>query len=178
MSRELHIFNLRMLREQYEAEHVDEIVETIDVAIWALQTQETLKKERDAALAMAQPEKMQLSREDATFDYISRQAAIDAARKAIWNYHGELFKEINSREDIDDVIWKIINPVIPSAIGRCADAINALPSAQPEVQQDGTLSITVDTDISQIRRVLVSQAGTQYGNMYYADAELWRGEEP
>lgn len=54
MSRELHIFNLRLLRDQYEAEHVDEIVETIDVAIWALQTQEQLMKERDAA--MAQPE--------------------------------------------------------------------------------------------------------------------------
>lgn len=53
MNRELHVFNLRMLRDQYEAEHVDEIVETLDVAIWALQTQEQLKKERDAALKLA-----------------------------------------------------------------------------------------------------------------------------
>lgn len=51
MSRELHIFNLRMLRDQYEAEHFDEIVETIDVALWAIETQEQLKKERDAAIA-------------------------------------------------------------------------------------------------------------------------------
>ena len=51
MSRELHIFNLRMLRDQYEAENVDEIVETIDVALWAIETQEQLKKERDAAIA-------------------------------------------------------------------------------------------------------------------------------
>ena len=54
MNRALHVFNLRMLREQYESEHVDEIVETIDVALWAIETQEQLKKERDAALAALQ----------------------------------------------------------------------------------------------------------------------------
>lgn len=66
-------------------------------------------------------------------DLIDRQAAIEVARKAIWNYHGELFQEINSREDRYNVIWKIINPAIPSVIVRCVDAIKALPSAQPEI---------------------------------------------
>lgn len=46
-------------------------------------------------------------------------------------------------------------------------AIQAL-QTQTEVFLDGTLSITV-ADISQIRRVLVSQSDTQYGTLYYAD---------
>ena len=47
-------------------------------------------------------------------------------------------------------------------------AIQAL-QTQTEVFLDGTLSITVGTDISQIRRVLVSQSDSQYGTLYYAD---------
>ena len=48
-------------------------------------------------------------------------------------------------------------------------AIQAL-QTQTEVFVDGTLSITVE-DISQIRRVLVSQSDTQYGTLFYADGK-------
>lgn len=83
-------------------------------------------------------------------DLIDRQAAIDAIRKDMYA----------------DKDW--MSACICDGI---ENVLNELPSAKPEVQSDGTLSITVDSDISQIRRVLVSQEGTQYGNMYYADAE-------
>lgn len=93
MNRDLYIHKLRQMRELCKADHLDTETEALDVAIWAIETQEQLQKERDAALAMAKME---------TF-------------------------------------------------------------------VDGTLSITVDTDISQIRRVLVSQSDTQYGMLFYVD---------
>lgn len=83
---------------------------------------------------------------------ISLQAAIDAVKELCEHYTPT--KSVK-HPHMDFVIEELLN----------------LPSAQPEVQSDGTLHITADTDISQIRRVLVSQEGTQYGNLYYADAE-------
>lgn len=35
---------------------------------------------------------------------------------------------------------------------------------------DGTLYVTVDLDISTINRVLLSQKGTHWGELYYSDA--------
>ena len=92
MNRDLYIHTLQGMRDVFAHEHMDTRVESLDVAIWAIETQEQLQKERDAALAMA----------------------------------------------------------------------------KMEMFVDGTLSITV-ADISQIRRVLVSQSDTQYGTLYYAD---------
>ena len=92
MNRELYLHKLRQMRELCKADHLDTETEALDVAIWAIETQEQLQKERDAALAMA----------------------------------------------------------------------------KMEMFVDGTLSITV-TDISQIRRVLVSQSDTQYGTLFYVD---------
>ena len=85
-------------------------------------------------------------------DLIERQAAIDAIRKDMY-------------ADKDYMSGLICDGI--------EDVLKALPSAQPEIMSDGTLHVTVDTDISTIGRVLVSQSGTQFGNMYYADGEEW-----
>ena len=77
-------------------------------------------------------------------DSISRQAAIDA---------------------IDDWWITVDDNRHPVSV------IKALPSAQPEITPDGTLKVTVDADIASIGRILLSQTGTQYGGLYYKDAQ-------
>lgn len=52
MNRELYIHTLQGMRDVFAHEHMDTQVESLDVAIWAIETQEQLKQERDAALAM------------------------------------------------------------------------------------------------------------------------------
>lgn len=44
-------------------------------------------------------------------------------------------------------------------------------SVQPEITPDGTLKVTVDADIASVGRILLSQAGTQYGGLYYKDEQ-------
>ena len=116
----------------------------------------------------AQPEKTQLSEEEATSDCISRQAAIEAVKfgityaKAIDVNTGEskeLFKEGND------------------ALKKASERIKDLPSAQleqkvEELLPDGTLHLFTDTDLSKVNRVWVSQNGTHYGDLYYADEDL------
>lgn len=43
MNKELNIFTLRMLRDQYEAEHMDTEVEALDAAIKALEQPEIIR---------------------------------------------------------------------------------------------------------------------------------------
>ena len=57
-------------------------------------------------------------------------------------------------------------------------AIDALSPAQPEQKAeellpDGTLHLFTDTDLSKVNRVLVSQNGTHYGDLYYPDEWRW-----
>lgn len=56
MTRDLLIHTLQMMRSVYRETDLETETEALDAAIWALQTQEQLMKERDAAMAMAQPE--------------------------------------------------------------------------------------------------------------------------
>ena len=42
--------------------------------------------------------------------------------------------------------------------------------AEVETLSDGTLHVTVDLDISTISRILLSQNGTHWGELYYSDA--------
>lgn len=66
--------------------------------------------------------------------------------------------------------------------GKAAfDAIKALPSAQPEQKNeellpDGTLLLVTDADLSKVGRVLLSQNGTLYCGLYYADGEPNEGQ--
>ena len=41
---------------------------------------------------------------------------------------------------------------------------------EAKVLSDGTLHVTVDHDISTINRILLSQKGTHWGELYYSDA--------
>lgn len=45
-----------------------------------------------------------------------------------------------------------------------------------ELLPDGTLHLFTDTDLSKVNRVLVSQNGTHYGDLYYADEERKTGK--
>lgn len=53
MIRDLYLHTLQGMRDVFRQEHMDTQVESLDAAIWALQTQEQLKKERDAAMKLA-----------------------------------------------------------------------------------------------------------------------------
>lgn len=53
--------------------------------------------------------------------------------------------------------------------GDAIESLKALPSAQPEITPEGTLKVTVDADIANVGRILLSQAGTQRGGLYYKD---------
>jgi hypothetical protein len=39
----------------------------------------------------------------------------------------------------------------------------------PTMMEDGTLSITVDMDITRVKRILLNQKGTNYGGLYYKE---------
>ena len=101
-------------------------------------------------------------------DTISRQAAIDAIRASTKKYTG--FMEMEMYTD-DDAVEAIIN--LPSA---------QLEQKVEELLPDGTLHLFTDTDLSKVNRVWVSQNGTHYGDLYYADEDLncgadMRGEQ-
>lgn len=60
------------------------------------------------------------------------------------------------------------------------EALDSIPSAQPEQKNeellpDGTLHLFTDAGLSEVGRVLVSQNGTHYGALYYADGEPKHG---
>ena len=73
----------------------------------------------------------------------------------------ELYPDQCNREDCE--IWLAITALAEQPI--------RVLETQPEIMQDGTLKVTVDADIASIGRILLSQAGTQYGGLYYKDAE-------
>ena len=45
------------------------------------------------------------------------------------------------------------------------------PTIEPEIMPDGTLHVTVNADVASIDRILLSQAGTHSGDLYYKDNE-------
>ena len=51
MNRDLYIHTLQGMRDVFAHEHMDTQVESLDVAIWAIETQEQLQKERDAVMS-------------------------------------------------------------------------------------------------------------------------------
>lgn len=51
MTRDLLIHTLQMMRSVYRETDLETETEALDAAIWALETQEELKQERDAAIA-------------------------------------------------------------------------------------------------------------------------------
>lgn len=96
-------------------------------------------------------------------ELINRQAAIDALGERPPHWTGGDY-ELGCRNQYD------------------ADrlALELVPSAQPEQKNeellpDGTLHLFTDVDLSKVGRVLVSQNGTHYGALYYADREPKQG---
>ena len=60
-------------------------------------------------------------------------------------------------------------------------AITGMPTIEPEQKvegllPDGTLHLFTDTDLSKVGRVLVSQNGTHYGDLFYADGDRKTGK--
>ena len=105
-------------------------------------------------------------------DLIDRRAAIDELKKhrALYcdntpdSFSKLSYAEKSRVDELDTAIAILVNQ----------------PSAQPEQKidellQDGTLHLSTDADLSTVGRVLVSQNGTHYGGLYYADGEQKRG---
>lgn len=84
-------------------------------------------------------------------DPIERKVAINETLSFIVEYCGAAFDE--------DMQNKLYQRLI------------LLPSTQSEITPDGTLKVTVDADIASIGRILLSQAGTQRGRLYYKDEQ-------
>lgn len=83
-------------------------------------------------------------------DCISRQAAIDAANEWLL----DCFKVQKQDRSC-------------GLIRRLEDLL----SAQPDITPDGTLTVSIDADIANVGRILLSQTGTQRGGLYYKDAQ-------
>lgn len=66
--------------------------------------------------------------------------------------------------------WKIWSAILVERTAFKHDIFDA-PSVQPEIMPDGTLHITVNADVANIDRILLSQAGTHLGDLYYRDDE-------
>ena len=88
-------------------------------------------------------------------DAISRQAVIDALgdEPEVWSGDDEYAQGLNNQWHYD------------------VNSIKAVPSVQPEIMPDGTLRITVNADVANIDRILLTQAGTHTGDLYYKDDE-------
>ena len=174
---------------------IDHINTAVDVDPWAKELVAEMGKEILKA---------QLSKEDATSDCISRQAAIRWV-KTECNPYGKptldfesgkrvmehlktmpsvqpVGKDINvsckdaiSRQAVIDICNHVIDlwegQLGEGALVAIKNAINNLPSVQPEIMPDGTLHITVNADVANIDRILLSQAGTHLGDLYYRDDE-------
>ena len=141
---------------------IDHINTAVDVDPWAKELVAEMGKEILKA---------QLSKEDATSDCISRQAAIRWV-KTECNPYG---KPTLSRQAVIDICNHVIDlwegQLGEGALVAIKNAINNLPSVQPEIMPDGTLHITVNADVANIDRILLSQAGTHLGDLYYRDDE-------
>ena len=77
-------------------------------------------------------EKAQLSGEDATFDCISRQAAIDALWKALYEYEDKTEKQFIDSEELDVADWIQHRNFVQNMSDIDRQTILGLPSAQPE----------------------------------------------
>ena len=106
-------------------------------------------------------------------DLIDRRAAIDELKKhrALYcdntpdSFSKLSYAEKSRVDELDTAIAILVNQ----------------PSAQSEQKidellPDGTLHLYTDADLSTVGRVLVSQAGTRYGALYYADGERKTGK--
>jgi hypothetical protein len=96
-------------------------------------------------------------------DLIERQAAIDVL--------DVLCQEHRYRIPGKSETYRPYNEAWQDALDRAECAIGKLPSVQPEIMADGTLHITATADVANIDRILLSQEGTHYGDLYYKDDE-------
>ena len=93
-------------------------------------------------------------------DFVNRQKAIDEILK--------VKRDVQMNDNL-----KCADSII-HGIGLALHVINYLPSersvmAETEIMPDGTIHVTIDRDTSKISRVLLSQMGTHFGSLYYAD---------
>ena len=71
---------------------------------------------------------------------------------------------INTAIDVDPWAKELV-------IEMGAEILKNLNIVQPEIMADGTLHITVNADVANIDRILLSQAETHSGDLYYKDAK-------
>lgn len=96
-------------------------------------------------------------------DLIERQAAIDVIlADKIDNKSLKVMDALGSGNEA-----KTLN----MTCDRHAELLKSLPSAQPEITPDGTLTVSVDADVASVGRILLSQTRTQRGGLYYKDEQ-------
>lgn len=89
-------------------------------------------------------------------DLISRKQAIDRINKQREHLQPDMY----AQDAIGDAAYRI-----------CAEFIERLPSAEPNILDDGTLTITVPHGmLSKVNRVIVDEDGTKFCKMMYQDA--------
>lgn len=81
--------------------------------------------------------KTQLSKEDATYDCISRQKAIDALWKALYEYEDKTEKQFQESEDLDVGDWIEHRIFVQNMNDIDRQTILNLPSVQPEAKEIG-----------------------------------------
>lgn len=136
MTTQLAVHELSMMRDLCKKDHMETQAEVLDCAIWAIQTQDILQKERDAALARNKViDQIEWERDTAIQqlaelgygfgekirtdgDCISRQAAIDAMEHKLTEP-----AYLHTGED-----WYV-------GINSAEFVLYDLPSAQPELDE-------------------------------------------
>lgn len=101
-------------------------------------------------------------------------------------------KALETQPDGDCISRRAFRSRIETEYRRWGDEYDAyqvlsdlddFPSVQPEITPDGTLNISINADVASVGRILLSQAGTQRGGLYYKDEQpdmssysdkLWR----
>ena len=150
---------------------IDHINTAVDVDPWAKELVAEIGKEILKA---------QFSGEGTTSDCISRQAAIDICNNAIDLWQGQLGEgalvaiknAINNLPSVQPYTDEEIQKIQELEQAQLDKAFElGREDAKPEIMPDGTLHITVNADVANIDRILLSQAGTHLGDLYYRDDE-------
>ena len=113
-------------------------------------------------------------------DLIERQAAIDAMAElqGIASTKAELkgiskawkwIKKLPSVQPYTDEEIQKIQELEQAQLDKAFEL--GREDAKPEIMADGTLHITVNADVANIDRILLSQEGTHFGDLYYRDDE-------
>lgn len=131
------IDKIKRLPSVQPEETIEEQERGIDEALRVARDIATIiENEKDMRVILNAPsvqtEKTQLSEEDATFDCISRKAAINALWKALYAYEDKTEKQFQESDELDVYDWILHREFFQNMNDIDRQTILALPSVQPE----------------------------------------------